>query len=171
VTRESEVFGLKPVDPPAEYSAYLFFYPSMPRDDCSVTVDSLQPNLRWQPLPSTTTEATAPDPSSVTYELKIWEVSHDAPGDLIYRREALRDPSHALEEPLRPATTYFWSIRARFLVDGQPRVADWGQRLVARGEMEDPQPGMISPPRRWASHQYYRYYCFRTPDADSPPDR
>jgi hypothetical protein len=65
-------------------------------------------------------------------------------------REDLLAPSHTLEEPLRPATACFWSIRARFLIDGQLRVSDWGQQLVRRIEFEDTQPEKTWSPRRVA---------------------
>lgn len=164
MTETSKVRGLQPVHPPAEYSI------RWGRSDvCSYTVDSLRPHLRWEAyslLWPGGTQSRAEDvatlrPEHVTYELRIWEWSHDAPGDLIYARDALVEPSHQLEESLRPDTSYFWSVRARFLLHGQPRVSDWGQQLVRSAQIDDPFE------RVRATHQYYEPYCFRTPRAES----
>ena len=39
--------------------------------------------------------------------------------------------AHGLEVPLEPGTTYLWSVRARFLLDGEERVTRWSQHQDA----------------------------------------
>lgn len=98
-------------------------------------VDSLQPTLRWEVFPRPKDLEAAKDdlPSrirQVTYDLKIWQVddhsSIEYPGELVYTRQGLPQRSHKVEEPLNPSTKYFWTIRARFELDGHLRVTQWG---------------------------------------------
>ena len=71
----------------------------------------------------------------VTYELRIWESTPEFPGKLVYRRKGISDSHHTIEEPLIPSTRYLWSIRAHFLLDGQPRLTEWTLAgYVLRGE-------------------------------------
>ncbi len=44
----------------------------------------------------------------------------------VYSRAGIPAPSHTLEETVQPSTKYFWTVRARFELDGQPRVTEWG---------------------------------------------
>lgn len=95
-----------------------------------VTVDSLHPTLRWSSFPRELDRAKL-DPalqhkiSSVSYDLKIWEVENCERSRLVYERTGLRLPEHQLEEALKPAQRYFWSFRARFAIDGQPMATRW----------------------------------------------
>lgn len=98
-------------------------------------VDSLQPTLRWEPFPRPQDrEASGLDLRNrvytVTYDLKI---SRGAPDfaksrsmELIYERSGLTAPYHKLEQSLEPNRKYFWAIRARFELDGDPRRTEWG---------------------------------------------
>lgn len=51
------------------------------------------------------------------------------PGELIYARRGIRDPNHTVENPLQPASYYYWSIRAHFRLDGSRRVTEWSEQL------------------------------------------
>jgi hypothetical protein len=94
-------------------------------------VDSMQPTLRWEAFPreldreklDSTVLAKIRD---VTYDLNIWEAERCERGRLVYARGGLTSPEHRLEEPLAAAHRYFWSFRARFVVDGQPMSTRWG---------------------------------------------
>ena len=141
------ISGLKPEQPPAV------------RPGCA-TLTSLEPTLRWQAFPAK--ETAEPGLSGVTYDLKIWVAAHDAPGNLVYAREGLPEPTHTVQEPLQPATPYFWSVRAEFLLHGAPRVTDWGQQLAVSIRTKDTKPGELLG-SDFIEHQHYRYYCFNTP--------
>jgi hypothetical protein len=138
-----------------------------------VKVDSLQPTLRWKPFPGTTqaylgaqikpfVDVGQGSVSDVTYDLKIWMVSGDVPGALVYEREGIPEPTHHLESPLKPNTKYDWSVRARIKMDGKPRVTEWSLSQLpcppayglecARGVAR--QTGTIPP---------LNYYRFQTP--------
>jgi hypothetical protein len=47
------------------------------------------------------------------------------PGDLAYERVGLAATSHALETALAPHASYFWSVRLRYTLDGEPRATRW----------------------------------------------
>lgn len=64
--------------------------------------------------------------SNIRYDLRIWKVIRDAPPQLVYERRALPVPTHTLDQPLESGTRYFWSVRARFDVNGKTRATRWG---------------------------------------------
>jgi hypothetical protein len=119
------IWGLVPVYPPSE--------------DRPFQVDTLRPTLVWEPFPGwieVPGDGTVPPTvvpfvpvdlervDRVTYEIQL----RDDTG-LIYRRRGLVDPSHTIEEPLRPGTTYQWALRAWFELDGEARVSEWSRSL------------------------------------------
>jgi hypothetical protein len=102
--------GVKPIYPEVGYHNITL-----------IKVDSLQPTFRWKPWLG-----------AVTYDLIIYEaitkpwsfwtgVQQQQVGREIYYREGLKETEHKIEEPLRPRTAYFWSVRIR---KGQ-EVSDW----------------------------------------------
>ena len=107
-------------------------------------VDSRTPTLRWAPFPGR--HETPPtgvgdpdrayvqvDPSRVAdvrYDLRIWGLRGNARGALVYKRDGLSGTTHLVEEPLAPDTGYLWSVRARYRVDGEERVADWSLAML-----------------------------------------
>lgn len=94
----------------------------------TVTVESLQPVLRWEPFPRPRDRETVRTRArAVTYELEIWEAA-GVFGELVYRRRGLKEPRHKVEEALKPGTRYSWTVRARFELDGNPRVTQWASR-------------------------------------------
>jgi hypothetical protein len=143
----------------------------------SPRVDSLQPNLHWQSFPGEHQQhlfaAIVPfvpvdlaRVRDVAYELRIWTVVAGAAGPLVYERNGLTEPSHRLEIALKPDTRYYWSVRARFKLDGEPRVSEWSLVQVpcsreygdycARAEARN--IGRIPP---------NNHYRFRTPEAQT----
>lgn len=109
-----------------------------------------QPTLRWEtfPRPGDTNGFTA-----VSYDLQIWRKEEGFPVELVYTRDALLDPSHQVERPLKRNEEYFWSVRARFQHHGQPRVTEWS-RIVSPLPPDVPASGAdcIYPDAR-----YYRF--------------
>lgn len=106
-------------------------------------VDSLQPTLRWQAFPRpedrrTLGEAAVNRVSNVTYDLRIWwswhcQVWPDSPFDVDghdtwYSRDGLTRPFHRIEAPLKPSGKYCWTVRARFTIDGHPRMTEWSRQ-------------------------------------------
>ncbi len=74
---------------------------------------------------------------------------------MVYSRQGLPEPGHKIEAPLEPVTEYFWSVRARFELDGQTRVTPWSAALG------DPAEGPLQLPRP-------SYFRFKTPPRPSP---
>jgi hypothetical protein len=120
--------------------------------------------------------------TEVTYDLKVWETPHrvtsprvrrgpkgvitdvweEAPGRFdgelnpIYARTGLTTPSHRIDLPLKPATYYMWTIRAHFLLKGQPRITEWGQEMI--WFMHRGQGGF----KRDVEHEFFGQYQFIT---------
>lgn len=116
--------GLQPNSPAATRSAF-----SLTTD--FVEADSVQPALAWQSVTQTLYENNkrnidAATISDITYELRIWETDTGYSGKLVYRRLGIPTTYHTVEEPLKPNGEYLWSVRAHFLLDGKPRVSEWG---------------------------------------------
>lgn len=158
------VSGFQPIYPEATAS---FFGPGFPVDYQLdwVKVDSLQPTFRWEPVPGREGIhlrkkpfiAAAPERiRNVRYDLRIWRVVGVEPEEVVYERKGIEGTSHKVSEPFQPETKYYWSVRARFDLDGKTRVSEWSMvevdvhqtRTTAR------RTGRIPP------HGYYR---FKTP--------
>lgn len=146
--------GIKPVYPgyPDSYTWHV----GKPYDKLVMEVDSLQPALKWeafprpQNLPSDT--GTRGSISNVTYDLRILRT----PSDIVYEREGLSTPYHTVETPLQPSTTYFWTVRARFDLDGKPKVTGWSEMSVVVNDIANARPHNL-------------LYSFKTP-GESPPE-
>jgi len=110
-------------------------------------VTSLQPTLSWQPAKE----------ADVAYDLIVYESIRTGddwngykilPGKEIYYREALHETSHQIQDALKPATQYFWSVRLRRGDDVAPWARyDWTMFLVFS-----------------YSYAYDQYFSFKTPD-------
>lgn len=116
-------------------------------------VDSIRPVISWEAFPRAGDRKVAPEDmaraSNVRYDLIIARERNLAPDEVVYRREGLPEPRHQIETRLQPDARYFWTVRARFVLDGRERVTEWGAtHFMARERMTAP------------SHWSYR---FRTP--------
>lgn len=169
---QPSISGFRPVYPPL--TATFFTSPSNMYDKLNwPKVDSLQPTLRWKPFPG---EHELPFPfgdgqvkpfitmdhasvSDVRYDLKIWTVLERSPEELAYDIEGLTEPIYKLERPLKSNTKYYWSVRARFNLDGQPRVSEWSlSQTPCMG------PGCAQNAARIAGRiPQLNYYRFKTP--------
>jgi hypothetical protein len=131
----------------------------VPGAQAPVRVDGVQPLLGWSAptalAPNTgAAAAAAEDPR---YDLRIFEEYDWGPGDLVYEREGLRGNEHRVESTLKPATMYFWTVRARYAVDGQPRATRWS----ATGEVAslDPLPSQAVYATRLAQGAATHFAC------------
>jgi hypothetical protein len=117
----TQAFGLAPVDAPL----------------AETTVAPLQPTLRWERFPRDADLRAAPEEMArvrnVRYDLMIARQENAAPVEIVYRRDKLMEPSHAVETPLIPATHYYWTVRASFDIDGRHRVTEWSSTACCRG--------------------------------------
>ena len=101
-------------------------------------VASLQPTLQWQSFPREVDVFAAPDimarVRNVRYDLVIAREQNLAPAEIVYRREGLEQAAHKLETPLASGAQYFWTVRARFDLDGRKRVTSWGSTQYSARE-------------------------------------
>lgn len=96
-----------------------------------VKIDSLQPTLRWKSFPrpqdlKEDKEGKLNLIKKVAYDLKIWSSKSDSPKAVICSKQGLKEPYYTLEKPLELCSKYFWTIRARFELNGKLRVTEWG---------------------------------------------
>lgn len=109
----------------------------------AIQVDSLRPALRWQPFSKAgglATERALPWDrlSNVRYQLRLYRAREVitkfgdnvwVPGELALSRNGLAVARHELQTPLVACAKYFWTVRARFDLDGQSRVTEWATAL------------------------------------------
>ena len=62
----------------------------------------------------------------VRYDLVVAREQDLAPAEIIYQRNGLTSSMHKVETTLSPDTGYYWTVRARFELDGRERVTEWG---------------------------------------------
>lgn len=106
----------------------------------NATVDTLRPDFRWEPLDGAKQSADDKTPENiqdVKYEIQIFaalrtdrylhgiELVPELLGGPIYSSSALVNPRHRIDKSLAPCTKYFWTVRARFRIDGQLRLTEW----------------------------------------------
>lgn len=112
-------YALRPIQPPSsgEQVWVPLAFPPLS------SVESLQPTLRWEtfPRPWDLPDRVPGRFSDIRYDLRIYTEARQ----LIYERSGLPSAQHTVEVPLRPCSTYAWSFRARFMLDGKPRVTEW----------------------------------------------
>jgi len=117
-----EICGLAPRHPKPQWSGFRLFGSQQPVESL---VESVTPLLQWEeriPGPWGTEGAGG---GELVYDLRVWSVVDDAPGELVYERVGLAQPQHRVETPLKARSTYFWSVRLRYVEDGRTRVTRW----------------------------------------------
>lgn len=138
-----EAFLITPIELPVVSNLWevrCWLEPLYPERSFGYRVDTLRPTLRWTAFPREIDREKL-DPAvlrkigGVTYDLRIWDEDVDQRLDrswnlqwrnrLFYERTGLAAPQHTLEVPLAPASRYYWSVRARFVVDGRPMATRW----------------------------------------------
>ena len=103
-----------------------------------VTGYSNRPTLEWERFPRVYAwapeRADAARISGVTYEIRLYNAlrrhvsggaDYLSPERVIYERAGLAQPVHRPETELEPCAAYFWTARARFVLDGRVRVTPW----------------------------------------------
>lgn len=147
-------FGLAPIYPPTRgaltgdrwIGAWFEWY----------AVENMRPHFRWEAFPRASDLAAAGEEmariENVSYDLVVAREENMSPAEIIYRREGLPRPEHQIEISLRPEARYFWTVRARFQLDGRSRVTEWASTHFISREQ-------ITAPSQFS-------YRFRTPGRD-----
>lgn len=146
-----------PVSPPMDID--YFNLSGVPNIEWS-PVESLHPNLQWKPFPGMHRqeqfrEKTGHTAENITYDLRIWDVSGDQIGALIYERRKIASTSHEVEDELKPNTRYFWSFRACFALGERQACTPWAFSLLPSAYPDFCENIVINP---------WNYYRFQTPE-------
>ena len=91
-----------------------------------VKMPSLTPTLVWETFPQDKVHV-----EDVTYELRVWRAIKTRPGPLVYERRGIVEPRHTVEVALEHSQNFFWSVRARYRLNGRERVNQWASRNSA----------------------------------------
>ena len=149
-----QVCGVLPIASPGAVAVMI------PGPQVPVKVDGTTPLLAWSaPLaPTTAAESSAAAAADdLRYDLRIFEEYDWGAGDLVYERAGLRGNEHRVESELKPATSYFWAVRARYTVDGHPRATRWS--ATAEPAVLDPLPSQVVYASRLAQGTVTRVAC------------
>lgn len=107
-----------------------------PKDNLA---DDLSPLLSWQGFPRESDISLAPQDmnrvENVRYELVVGTGGNGETPDVFYHVAGLAETSHRIPMRLEPDTRYFWSVRARFDLDGRRRVTDWATYCPFRSQL------------------------------------
>ena len=116
--------GVAPLRPAPEWRRD----PVYDRELALSRVDSVTPTLAWEAGPPAAwshDRAAWERATDRRYDLRIWSAEDHIPGDLVYERTGLADTTHVVETALAPRTSYFWSVRLRYSLDGELRATRW----------------------------------------------
>jgi hypothetical protein len=136
-------------------------------------VESVQPELRWEGFPRAADQVAAPQDMArvrdVSYDIVIAEALGAHVGAVVYRRERIAQNAHRLESPLLARRNYYWSVRARFTLDGNEHVTEWGRMRLSDDLIEILTAGRVVLARPGVVHAgsvaapYSGSYRFSTP--------
>ena len=172
VTRWGPVpyYVLAPKYPTVEYS-------SKPFGDADTSFPNLEPaavatmplTFRWERFPRGW-DSVGPDGkyraiTNIRYELRVYDdVGGRGRPREVYRVRDLLRPEHRIAFGLGPCAEYFWTVRARFELDGLTRVTEWaGAYRAALGPEQKPwnlRRDATGPKPSWF------YFPFITPGED-----
>ena len=94
----------------------------------------LRDEVSWEAFPRAWDTNSLPpgiQASDVSYRIRFFEITPDAgqPGSadirLVHERSGLPEASYDPNEYLKGCRNYLWTVRAEFMLDGQPRVTEW----------------------------------------------
>jgi hypothetical protein len=138
-------------------------------------VDSLQPTFRWEALPRAVGSRDYAGPAPV-YEVRIFRAYPVAYATLRWIAPRSQPEIEAGEltatefrpdRPLAACQYYFWTVRARFELDGYRKFTEWsGVYDAVIGSLE---PWLkrrsVRPPMAAGPHHEWLFFAFQTPDA------
>lgn len=123
-----DICGPQPIFPVYKYNSTF-----LKNEAKFAVIDSIQPILKWtewnsfsMPTNSSGREfEQLPYKKDIFYDIKVYRIEDDFPVELVYERDNLTDCFHKIECSLSPSTIYFWTVRARFKVDGNDQATKW----------------------------------------------
>lgn len=178
-------FVLRPIQPPLTSQPEANIFASAPKHRTAVgglqftDVKTLSPRFEWEPFPRTfdfqgsKTQNTRI--TDVAYDFHIYEgvlINEDAiigagvlPSRPVYTRSGLQENRHQVETELSYCSWYFWTVRARFRLNGVPRVTEWSGAYDTYDNVFKAPRARNKPNRRYNGvlGPHYSYYPLRTP--------
>jgi hypothetical protein len=139
-----------------------------------VTVDSTHPTLRWESFPRPWDLVGAGgNPHVITdtsYDVRVFEAGETGqvlvPARQVYSVKGLHENYHKIESGLASCKDHFWTMRARFKLDGRTRVTEWSGTFGNNYKPWNLRRGALAYPEwlttRIDSPEWF-YYPFRTP--------
>ena len=113
--RASQVQGLDPI------------YPAQLSTGVYTDIDTLHPTFAWKAFPGDEDEALYGVElvrlKNIRYDLVVYRATTEF--EKVHERLGLTETEHRIPFDLEPDTTYLWSVRTRFELDGQTRVTPW----------------------------------------------
>lgn len=178
-------FVLAPKSPALKESWFRIRGPSFFGGFQATELSSLNPTFRWETFPREFDDFTmvGRDPEDVTYEFRLYEGkvipvgARDvvAPLRVLHTARGLKDNYYEYPHELTPCTWYFWTVRAKFYLNGYPRIIAWTEVYDSSSEVEV-YPSYKkkrnrtgdSKARRWPVSSYL-YFPVRTSGCARPP--
>jgi hypothetical protein len=142
-----------------------------------VKVDSTHITLRWESFPRPWDLVGAGGNAHVitdtSYDIRVFEAGEAAnsqrvlvPAQQVYSVRGLHENYHKLGSELAPCKDYFWTVRARFKLDGRARVTEWAGAFGKNHQPWNLRRG-ASPYPDWLMTKIdgpeWFYYPFKTP--------
>jgi hypothetical protein len=101
-----------------------------------VTINTVRPTFRWEKFPrpedTDAIDGNGLRITDVSYEVRIFDSAIPSgtdillvPGQLVYSSRNILENFHKIRRSLEPCKDYFWTVRARFKLDGRIRVTEW----------------------------------------------
>lgn len=130
---------LKPVNPPLTMLGFFSHERITPK------LETRRPTFQWEAFPrdkdlQSDSEGLLSHISDISYDLIIWKTRDTIPAELVYDKRGLvlterafhkeRIVEYTIDKALEPSTEYYWSVRARFLLDGKPRITRWSYSRI-----------------------------------------
>lgn len=169
-------YALQPLYPEVQRLSIFTSEPRSIRFLKFVAVDSLEPTFRWESFPRLKRLSQAKAESRLTdvkYDVRIfstgvlntWYMFFG--GYQFHEVRGLSEPSYKLGNVLEPCHRYYWTVRARFKLDGKSRATEWSGEYNGKNVIYNPwwwrrdiSPSILINPLNTAY-----YFPFRTPAA------
>jgi hypothetical protein len=144
------VFTLEPISPPASMGFLKGLFAGTGGRGLNglvvTRIETAQPEFRWTPLEgllsATGQSGLIPQISDLAYELRLYSAAGAGvglvPGQLLLERTNLSQPLLRLSARLESCQSYFWTVRARFQLNGFPRTTEWMSQHNASGGIVAP---------------------------------
>jgi hypothetical protein len=157
---------LKPVNPPLTTLGFFS------RERITPKLVSRRPTFQWEAFPRdkdlrSDSKGLLSHISDISYDLIVWKTRDNIPTELVYDKRGLvltertlreeRIVEYTIDKALESSTEHYWSVRARFMLDGKPRITRWSYSRIPWNALEEQDPCL-------ADHiPLSNYYRFMTP--------